>query len=599
MLASMLSVETALKRLSEADDAELGKCLSPFLHAFCEFEPGVALLTEAGRFVERQTAAGTAYDAAWQSGVRQCRKVRAPAHRLVQVHALWLREVPRQQTLADELAVVRDRLALVIERCSLTPEKRQSLNAWWTAANSIIAHATNIHADACQRMLQSHMGGVDALETHILGGFFGKLYAAEVKAAAARLTEELRLRLDGDEASDDRGNIVQNSRPQRLHAAEAGTDIDRRPRAPLNVNECDLHPVLAAAEAFLAERRKADERCKFDEGGAIHIIGIARRHLAEALSPFNQPGGLIGDDATVGAVQALRSMADNGRADSRVERIEAVIAFLGNATSQIQQAVASGPMAGEAVDDSLVTDFENHLECDRREPIITADALEAAKRWQLTVKTRRTLERLAEKKLRSDLLAAGFTDADFCDGYNHVRNVEDNDPRAPAFHNAMVEYDRRIKAIVPYLQKRFAVDTTKEVGQGQLDEEPHAQQEPPLPAAGYLGLRVDDARRTISRDGYTAVVNLQASALQWAIFKKLFANRDFPLAPEAIRAVWKTHGVEPDPSDGTVNDTVSELRAALKPLGVTIASRRRFGRLLAEIQTGGDGRGGKGKPRKR
>jgi hypothetical protein len=125
------------------------------------------------------------------------------------------------------------------------------------------------------------------------------------------------------------------------------------------------------------------------------------------------------------------------------------------------------------------------------------------------------------------------------------------------------------------------------------------QQKPPLPTAGYLGLRVDDERRTITRDGYSAVVNLQPSALQWEIFKKLASVRDVPLAPDAIRGVWKTHGVEPDPSDGTVNDTVSELRGALKPIGIAVASRRRLGRLLTEIPKETGSKAAKRKGRKK
>jgi hypothetical protein len=393
------------------------------------------------------------------------------------------------------------------------------------------------------------------------------------------------------------GNIFQASAIllEHLHAAAENPDVATRPLAPLNVNECDLRPALAAAQTFLAERRKADERGKFDEGGAVHLLGIARRHLAEALAPFNHPDGLTGDDATVGAIRALMSMAGDGHADSRVERIEAVIGFLHNATGATPQAAASGPTAGEAVDDSLIADFEKHLEGDRREPIVTADGVEAAKRWQLAIETRRALERLAEEKLRSDLLAAGFTDAEFCDGYNHVRNVEGDDPRAPAFHKAMVDYDRRIKAIGPYLQKRFAVETAEKAGQVQTDEQPPAQQEPPLPRAGYLGLRVDDDRRTISREGFTGVVNLQDSRIKWAIFKKLAQNRDVPVAPEAIIALWDAHGIARKPSDGTVNDAVGELRASVKAIGLTIVVKRKVGRLLAELPPPAD----KAKPRRR
>ena len=121
------------------------------------------------------------------------------------------------------------------------------------------------------------------------------------------------------------------------------------------------------------------------------------------------------------------------------------------------------------------------------------------------------------------------------------------------------------------------------------------QQETPLLPVGYLSLRVDDDRRTIKRDGYTAVVNLQDSRIKWAIFKKLAENRDIPVAPEAIVAIWETNGIARKPSAGTVNDAIGELRTALKAIGLTIVVKRGVGRLLAELRPPTD----KAKPRRR
>ena len=105
----------------------------------------------------------------------------------------------------------------------------------------------------------------------------------------------------------------------------------------------------------------------------------------------------------------------------------------------------------------LIAEFERGLESQRNQtPIITDDAREAVRRRQSAADAQRALERYAEEQLRSDLLAAGFTDADFRGEYNHVREIRGDDPRAPAFHKAMLEYDRRIKAIAPTLQKLFA-----------------------------------------------------------------------------------------------------------------------------------------------
>lgn len=121
------------------------------------------------------------------------------------------------------------------------------------------------------------------------------------------------------------------------------------------------------------------------------------------------------------------------------------------------------------------------------------------------------------------------------------------------------------------------------------------QQHPPLPMAGDLRLRVDDARRTISRDGFEATVKLQDSRIQWAIFKKLVENRDVPVAHDAIAALWEEHGIARRPSVGTVNDAVGDLRTALTAIGLTIVVKRKVGRLLAELPPTVD----KAKPRRR
>lgn len=120
------------------------------------------------------------------------------------------------------------------------------------------------------------------------------------------------------------------------------------------------------------------------------------------------------------------------------------------------------------------------------------------------------------------------------------------------------------------------------------------QPESQLSSPGYFGLRVDDDRRAITRAGFTAVVNLQDSRIKWAIFKKLAENRDVPVAPEAIVALWEEHGTARKPSDGTVNDAVGELRTDLKAIGLTIKVKRMVGRLLAELPPPADKRQAEG-----
>ncbi|HUY32010.1 MAG TPA: hypothetical protein VMV69_04455 [Pirellulales bacterium] len=106
---------------------------------------------------------------------------------------------------------------------------------------------------------------------------------------------------------------------------------------------------------------------------------------------------------------------------------------------------------------------------------------------------------------------------------------------------------------------------------------------PAFHRSSYLGLLFYDARRTVEREGVAGSVDLSRSQLNWAILKKLAENHDVPLCDDAIRAVWENHGVAKRPSDGTVHDAVSALRAAIRPLGLTIETRRGLGRLLTHL----------------
>lgn len=237
-----------------------------------------------------------------------------------------------------------------------------------------LANPTDADHESLQRQYAELRGAVDHFEllAHEAAGFLGNLPSVHRLVDFPREPKSWHRWLEAVCASapvepagyhcfDVRrvpGNIFQASAIllERLQTATDNAAAELRPRAPLNVNECDLRPVLAAAEAFEAERRKADERSKFDDGGALHILGIARRHLAEALAVVSRPDGLTGDDATVGAIHTLLKMANDGRADSRVERIEAVIAVLRKATGHQQEpsALREGS-ALPAVDEAAAT----------------------------------------------------------------------------------------------------------------------------------------------------------------------------------------------------------------------------------------------------
>lgn len=112
--------------------------------------------------------------------------------------------------------------------------------------------------------------------------------------------------------------------------------------------------------------------------------------------------------------------------------------------------------------DSMIAEFEKELEGWRESPAIMEEG--EAKRFRSAVEAQGMLERNAEERYRRALLAAGFTDAEIGDG-NHARSVRGDDPRKPAYHKANLEYDRRIKAIGPWLKKRYAPPTTEATDQ--------------------------------------------------------------------------------------------------------------------------------------
>jgi hypothetical protein len=96
------------------------------------------------------------------------------------------------------------------------------------------------------------------------------------------------------------------------------------------------------------------------------------------------------------------------------------------------------------------------------------------------------------------------------------------------------------------------------------------------PAPGYLGLIVDPDRRAVGRQGTDRRVGLARRPL-WALFLKLYRARDRYRGPESLLIVWERSGQELSPSLGTIRDAVSDLRRALAPLGVDVATARGFG----------------------
>jgi len=105
-----------------------------------------------------------------------------------------------------------------------------------------------------------------------------------------------------------------------------------------------------------------------------------------------------------------------------------------------------------------------------------------------------------------------------------------------------------------------------------------------LRAGGYLGLWLDDNRRTITREGFEGqVVDLSHSRLDWAIVKSLTKGRDTWTSRDVVAGQWEEHGVARKPAKGTVDDRISDLNRKLGDLGIRIVSRRKGGMRLEDM----------------
>src|SRR4051812_30391668 len=98
----------------------------------------------------------------------------------------------------------------------------------------------------------------------------------------------------------------------------------------------------------------------------------------------------------------------------------------------------------------------------------------------------------------------------------------------------------------------------------------------------YLGVKLDDSRRVVTREGMTAEVYLDRSRINWELLKLLIAKRGAFCSLHCLHGAWEDLGGKENPKDGTIYDAISDLRRPLKPLAVKIENVRDMGWRLVE-----------------
>lgn len=99
----------------------------------------------------------------------------------------------------------------------------------------------------------------------------------------------------------------------------------------------------------------------------------------------------------------------------------------------------------------------------------------------------------------------------------------------------------------------------------------------------YLGIILDERRFHVRRAGKGGIVDLSGKYLLWGLLLKLIEMRDVFCPRERLRIVWERYGNEKEPEDGTINDAVSTLGKALKPLDLKVRAKRNIGWRLLDI----------------
>lgn len=145
-----------------------------------------------------------------------------------------------------------------------------------------------------------------------------------------------------------------------------------------------------------------------------------------------------------------------------------------------------------------------------------------------------------------------------------------------------------------------------EVVAGQADAR-HRQQLPQVcdPKSrqwrnSYLGLMFDDKNHRVRRADKKDEVDLSSSQLKWHLLQLFATSEESPVSRDQLRMVWRKHGREDNPQNGTINDGVGELSNTLKPLALRIKASRGLGWRITELSPAkGPSQKKKRKPAKR
>jgi DNA-binding response OmpR family regulator len=96
---------------------------------------------------------------------------------------------------------------------------------------------------------------------------------------------------------------------------------------------------------------------------------------------------------------------------------------------------------------------------------------------------------------------------------------------------------------------------------------------------GYLGLRIDQANRMVSREG---TVQVGLSKTKFELLKILSRQGASVSSHECLTRAWTALRPTKIPKRGTVWNTVSQLRKAIRPLGLRIKLLYDLGWVLVE-----------------
>lgn len=151
-------------------------------------------------------------------------------------------------------------------------------------------------------------------------------------------------------------------------------------------------------------------------------------------------------------------------------------------------------------------------------------------------------------------------------------------------HDSITEDDcrRRMMAAVMGLEKQLShqIGDLPESAWGCESSDPTGTGFRPA----YLGLELDKSKYVARRHvaGEWRVVDFSKSRLQWRLLEALCTSRESPLSNEAVKERWESLGGQAQFGHNLLDDAYSELRRSLRPLELSVATRRNIGRFLVD-----------------